>query len=126
MLVEGLVLGGLTFAGFAVTYSRLPAGVKVFIQKHPLLSDMAMVTFFYTVMGMSVTAHFAVAAMSVMTIMGLHVVRNKEQWQFLFDGIDRLKGMWDELMQKAKELNDAHMAKKEQIVIEEAEVVSVK
>lgn len=113
MLVEGLVLGGLTFAGAAVMYSRLPQGVKVFIQKHPLIADLSMITVFYTVMGMSVTAHFAVAAMSVMMIAGLHVVRNKEEWQFLFDKIDELKGYWDTIMQKCREMNAVHVQAKE-------------
>ena len=111
-MVEGIILGAMTFTGFAITYSRLPEGVRMFAARHPILTDVIMVTFFYGVMGMTITAHFAVAAMTGLTMFGLHMVRNKADFQFVWDFMDTVKGWVDGGMESLKKLNAATQAAK--------------
>lgn len=110
MLIEGIALGTMTFAGFSVTYSRLPEKVKLFAQKHPLLTDVIMVAFFYEIMGMTVIAHIACAAMTGLTMASLHMLQHKEDFEIVWDAIDYVKGWIRDGVDKLKELNSAYKA----------------
>lgn len=115
-MIDGIFLGMMTFVGFSVMYNRLPTGAQIFAQKHPLLTDVVCAVFFYQVMGMTITAHFAVAAMSMLTMAGLHVARHKEDFVFLYDAVDLMKRKASEIMsslkEKCVELNAANRAAK--------------
>ena len=91
MLLEGAVLGGITLSAFTITYNRLPEKVKGFIKNHPLITDTVCVVFFYKLMGATIIAHVAVATMSLGMQALLHIARNKEDYQLLFDIRDKAK-----------------------------------
>jgi hypothetical protein len=101
--MDGMFLGVMTFVGFSVIYSRLHPKVKIFAQNHPVFTDVVCAVFFYQVMGMTITAHFAVATMSMLSMAGLHIAKNKDDFAFLFDWIDRAKSKVNELLQQLKD-----------------------
>src|SRR4051812_18719296 len=103
MLFEGLFLGTMTTLGFCLMYGRLPPWMQNFATHYPLATEILLSCGFYAVMGMSVTAHFAVAAM-VLEVQGLlHIARNPEKFLFLKAAKDKaklaLKGLTDKIDQ---------------------------
>jgi len=110
MLLNGIFLGGITVAGLIVVYKRLPNGIQAIICRHPLLTDVICIYFFYSLMGMSLVAHVAVAFMTLTTQVLLHVERRKEDYQFLYDIVDTAKLRFREAMdgfrQSVKKFNN--------------------
>lgn len=113
-MIDGMFLGMMTWVGLAVVYKKLHPSVQQFAMNHPLFTDVVCAVLFYQVMGMTITAHFAVAAMSILTMAGMHVMKNKGDFMFLFDWVDRVKSKVSELVQglreKSVELNAAYKA----------------
>lgn len=113
-MLDGIFLGMMTAVGFAVVYKRLHPKIQVFMQTHPLITDVVCMVLFYQVMGMTITAHFACAAMSIITMAGLHIERHKEDFMFLYDALDVVKSkvstFMASLQSKAAEMNAAHKA----------------
>jgi hypothetical protein len=114
--MDGIFLGLMTGVGFAVIYKRLHPKVQVFMQMHPLLTDVVCMVLFYNIMGMTITSHFAVAAMSMMTMAGLHIERHKSDFQFLYDGYEtvrsKVSAFLESLKTQAAQMNAAHKAAK--------------
>ena len=113
MIVEGMLLGTITMTGFAFTYKKLPGRVKRFIVRHPLLTEVVMVVTFYEIMGMTVIAHVAAAVMTLQAMALLHIARNPDDFRFLDDVIDEGKAKMRAAMDKLKEINARHMARKQ-------------
>lgn len=115
-MFDGMFLGLMSFTGLAVVYNRLPGSVQLFAQKHPFLTDVVVAVFFYQVMGLTITAHFAVIMQSLMTTAALHVVKHKEDFIFLYDAVDLMKSKVRDFMgmlkTKSAELNAANRAAK--------------
>ncbi len=102
-MVEGIWLGCMTWVGLACVYKKLSPKIQLFAQNHPLLTDVVCAVFFYEFMGLTLTAHFSVAVMSMLTMAGLHVQRNKKDFEFLFDWFERAKSKVSELVQQLKD-----------------------
>ncbi len=115
-MVDGIFLGMMSFVGLSVVYNRLPGSVRMFAQKHPLLTDVVCAVFFYQVFGLTLTAHFAVVMQSLLTTASLHVVAHKEDFIFLYDVVDLMKSKVRDFMgmlkTKSAELNAANRAAK--------------
>lgn len=107
MLIDGVLLGTMTTFGFCLIYGKLPPWLKIRCMNHPLLVDIIVSCGFYAVMGMTLTAHFAVAAM-VLEVQGLlHIARNPEKFLFLQHAMDKarlsMKGLTDKIDQLNQE-----------------------
>jgi hypothetical protein len=115
-MFDGIFLGAMTAVGLAVVYKRLHPKVQIFMQNHPLITDVFCMVLFYQVMGMTITAHFACAAMSMISMAGLHIERHKEDFEFLYDAIDLVKSKiasaLEMIKSQCKELNAANKAAK--------------
>lgn len=103
MLIEGMLLGTMTTMGFCLLYGKLPPWLKQFIIAHPLMSEIVMSAGFYAIMGMTITAHFAVATM-VLEVQGLlHIAQHPEKFLFLNAAIAKarlsLKGVTNRIDQ---------------------------
>ncbi len=83
MFFDGIFLGTMTTLGFCLMYGKLPPWVQDFMKKHPLATELVLSVGFYMVMGMTLTAHFAVGAMVLQVQALLHVARNPEKFLFL-------------------------------------------
>jgi hypothetical protein len=112
MLIDGILLGTMTTFGFCLIYGKLPPWLKTWCMKHPLAVDIIISCGFYSVMGMTLTAHFAVAAM-VLEVQGLlHIARNPEKFLFLqhakMRAKEALKGLTDKVDQINEEYKRTH------------------
>ena len=113
MLISGFILGSITLGAFCLTYQKLPKGVKMFLVKHPLFTDVVMVVFFYTVMGFTVVAHVACATMALGAMFLLEIARNPSDYEFITDSLDRAKQSWKNALQKLKDINNEYKKEKE-------------
>jgi len=115
-MFDGMTLGLMSFVGMSVIYDRLPGKVKIFAQMHPLLTDCVLAVFFYEVFGLTITAHFAVIAQSLMVSAALHVAAHKEDFMFLYDAVDLVKSKVAQglgvLKEQCKSMNAANRAAK--------------
>ena len=103
MLIDGVLLGTMTTVGFCLIYGKLPPWLKTWAMKHPITTDIIISCGFYAVMGMTLTAHFAVAAMVIEVQALLHIARNPEKFLFLqaakMKARESLKGLLDKVDQ---------------------------
>jgi hypothetical protein len=95
---EGILLGVITLAGFVVLYKRLPKGIKVFLVRHPLLTDVTLAVVFYMLMGFSLTAHIACAAMTLGAMLLLEMEREPAKYQFFINLVDQAKTGYDKFL----------------------------
>lgn len=101
MLFEGAILGTMTTFCFCLLYGKLPPWIKEFMMNHPIATEIIISCGFYAIMGMTLTAHVAVAAM-VLEVQGLlHIARNPDKFLFLKAAKDKarmaLRGLTDKL-----------------------------
>lgn len=125
MLIDGILLGTMTTMGFCLIYGKLPPWLKVWCANHPIAVDVITAAGFYAVMGMTLTAHFAVAAMVLEVQALLHVARNPEKFLFLEHAKKQawvsLKGLTDKLDQINE--NYKRQAAVDAVPVVDAEVV---
>lgn len=112
MILDGIVLGLGTLGVGTLTYSKLPEGVKAWVVRHPLLVEVGMTVIFYEVMGMTLVAHVACATMIAGSIALMHMQRNKQDYQFLFDAVDEGKKKLNGALAKLRDMNKEHMERK--------------
>jgi hypothetical protein len=106
MLIDGVLLGTMTTLGFCLIYGKLPPWMQDWMANHPLLTDIIVSCGFYAVMGMTLTAHFAVATM-VLQVQGLlHIKRNPEKFLFLQAAKARARAALKGVEDKIDEMNE--------------------
>lgn len=106
MLIDGVLLGTFTTLGFCLIYGRLPPWLKSWCLKHPLAVDIICAAGFYSLMGMTLVAHFAVAAMVLEVQALLHIARNPEKFLFLQAAKERARESLKGLLGKVDEINE--------------------
>jgi hypothetical protein len=97
VILEGAILGGFSAAGFGLTYTRLPEPVKKFVTDHPLMTDIALTTATYHVLGGTLTALFAAGFMSILISLLLFVPRTSA---WLQETLTKLKEWFISLFHK--------------------------
>jgi hypothetical protein len=85
VVIEGVILGTLSAAGFGLTYTRLPKAAQDFVKNHPLLSDVALTAATYHLLGGTLTALMAAGMVSVFVSMLLFMPKARSRlitwWQ---------------------------------------------
>ena len=112
MLGDGLILGVFTLLGFSMIYKKLPKGVKVMITRHPLATDVLLAVVFYSVMGFTLVAHVAAATMTLGAMGMLYVAKNPQDFDFVYDTVDRMKATVKEGLSKLREMNQEYKQRK--------------
>jgi hypothetical protein len=80
-MIEGVVLGVLTWLGFFMTWFHMPSIIKLQTKKHPILSDLItgyLAFFFLTSISKSLTAVTAGIVTGLLTDLALHASRWSE------------------------------------------------
>lgn len=90
MISQAIALSLVTFGGFFIIYSKLPAKVKEFIKNHSLLTDITTLGAAYVLLGGTLTALFAAALVGLITSTALYIGNNKEDFQYLWDAKDMI------------------------------------
>lgn len=106
MLVEGAILGTMTTLGFILMYGKMPPWIQEFMKNHPVITEIVLVTGFYLLMGMSVTAHFAVGAMVLQVQAAMYVARNPDDFLFLKEAKNKAKQALSGILGKVKQINE--------------------
>jgi len=104
MLSTATALAILTTGGFVVVYSKLPRRMRKFIEKHSLATDVVALFLAYMLLGGTLTALTASAMVGLMISGLLHIQNNREDFEWLFDGIDFCKTGLASLGAKLKEM----------------------
>lgn len=78
MIVDALVLSGVTFAGAALIYEQLPLKAKLFLMEHKLLTRVICAVGTYTLLGGSVTALFAAGFLDLMVGVTLAILNDPQ------------------------------------------------
>lgn len=120
MLIDGVLLGTMTTFGFCLIFGKLPPWLKGWLANHPLATDIIVSCGFYAIMGMTLTAHFAVATM-VLEVQGmLHIWKNPEKFLFLqhakMKAKEALKGLTDRVDQINEEYKRTHTVEIHEVV----------
>ena len=90
-------------AGVLIIYSKLPRGIRKFLEGHSLMTDFIALIAIYLVLGGTLTALFAASIAGLMVSVALYVVNNKEKFSFLDNMFASLKELADS---SVKFLND--------------------
>jgi len=90
MIVDGLVLATLTGTGFYLVFRRLPKGIKKFLQKHYLITDVVACLLTYMLFGATITALFAAAFLGIIISILLTISHNPTAVAYLEAGVEKL------------------------------------
>jgi hypothetical protein len=113
MIGQALALAILTFVGFFIVFSKLPVKVQNWIHKHGLFTEIGTLLGAYVLLGGTLTALFASAIVGLMVSAGLYIHQNKNDFSYLFDLADWLKGAAKKGQAELKKYGEEYRLKKE-------------
>lgn len=111
MLIDGFILGTITFFGWAFAFSQMPKGVRDFFAQHNFLTDALVILGTYYTLGGTIVALFAAAFLGIFFESFTYVLRNPKEFDWLHDNIKMGK---DFLVDCQKKLRDANKEYREQ------------
>jgi len=112
MISTAFALALLTTGGFLIIYQKFPPGLKRFIQKHPLLSDMVALLLIYVLLGGTLTALIAASICGLFVSMLLHVANHKQDFLYLFDFYDIMTSIGRKVQGLLKRSGEAYRTRK--------------
>ena len=86
MLMNALILAGLSAVGLIFVFKKMPKNVQEFLLKHPLLTELLTFLATYATLGGSLTALFAGSIVSTVTTILLHVRDNPQDYEGIIAG----------------------------------------
>lgn len=101
MLINALVLAGISTVCYELAYSKLPPHMQRFLVKHALFTDFITFLITYVTLGGTLTALTAGALVSLFTSFLLHVANNQEKFQYLLAIRDWIHEKVDEFVIQA-------------------------
>jgi len=96
MLVDGLALAMLTGCAFIFLYYKLPARIRKWLQRHPLLTDAVACALTYILLGSTLTALFAAAWLGLFVSALLAVSKNEGASNAIQSIVNRATAAWTE------------------------------
>lgn len=112
MLLNGFILGLLTFIGWATVWHKLPVNVQEWTAKHSFLIDFITTVATYLALGSTLVALFAAAWVGLFFEAYMYVRRNPQDFDWLYDMIDRVKLYLRKLGQLIRQKNEEYKANK--------------
>ena len=111
ILLNGLVLGCLTFLGWATVFHKLPEPVKNFCAKHSFLVDLLTTLCTYAALGSTIVALLASAWVGLLFEVWMYIRRNKQDFTWLYDMISMIMSKLREVGQFLHEKNEEYQAR---------------
>lgn len=105
MIINGFILGGVTFVAWATVFHKMPNRVKDWCAKHSLLTDAFFTFATYLVLSDALVSLLAAAWVGIMFEGYMYILRNKEDFDWLYDGIDVAKDRLNNLKQYIRKIN---------------------
>lgn len=112
MMGNAVSLALLTAIGGYIVYKKLPPRARHLITKYHFLTDMFALIGVYTLFGGTVTALIAGGIVSIIVSALLYMANHPDDYQWLYDTLERVKLVLLQLQQKMQELNENYKAKK--------------
>ena len=112
MLIDGFILGTITFFGWAFAFSQMPKGVRDFFAQHNFLTDALVILGTYYTLGGTIVALFAAAFLGIFFESFTYILRNPEEFDWLHDSIKLVKEWLMDVQQKLRVANKEYRAKK--------------
>lgn len=103
MLLDAALLATLTGMSLILLYKKLPARVKQFLVKHPLLVDALAMCLTLGALGTSLTALMAGAMVDVVLGIAMYIAEHPDDFLYLYDAWNMLQTKMNEAK---KVLND--------------------
>ena len=123
MLLDGLTLGILTTLGVVFLYNKFPIGLRAFITRHSLASDILMAICTYWILGGTATALFAAAWVGIFISGLLYVNSHPADFEFLIGVKQAVISTLTKLRDYLQELNSAYLRRQQ--TVEEKQVASI-
>jgi multisubunit Na+/H+ antiporter MnhB subunit len=114
MLFNAGVLAIATTTGFYLIYSKLPRRLRRFLEKHSLLTDLIACILTYMFLGGTLVALLAAALVGIMISMLLHISNNPDDFMYIFDAIEVIKGFFNSISGNLNEYGKNYRAEKEE------------
>lgn len=112
MLMNGFILGAITFAAWATVFHKLPPKVKAWCAKYSLVTDAFFTFVTYLILSDALIALMAAAWVGLMFEGYMFILRNREDLDWLFDGLDRVKDSFESIKQSMIKKNEVYKASK--------------
>lgn len=97
MLVHGFLLGLITFLGWSIAFSQMPQAMQKFFARHNFITDSIVICSTYFTLGGQLISLFAAAFVGIFFEIYTYILRNEEEFEWLFemiqDGKQQLKDM---------------------------------
>ena len=91
LFTNAILLAMLTFVGGYMLWDKLPHGVRKWLQRQGLLTDVLLTYAGYLLLGGTATALMAAAIFDVMVATCIYVVAHPDDFRWLFELLDQAK-----------------------------------
>ena len=112
MLIDSFILACLISTSMIFLYKKLPRKVRRWLAKHPLLMDCLAMLLTLGALGTTVTALMAGAMVDVIIGVALYIHEHQEDFLFLFDAVENIKGKLNELKAALNAYNQQYKSNK--------------
>jgi hypothetical protein len=113
MLINGFILGGITFIGWAFAFSQMPPSVRAWFSRHNFITDAIVIFATYTVFGSQLISFFAAAWVGLFFESMTYIMRNEQDFDWMFDLIKSAKMQIHDLKNQLREMNKNYQTSKE-------------
>ena len=108
MLSNAVTLSLLTVVSGYIIFKKLPPKLQSAVLKFPAVTDIIALLGTYLLFGGTVTALIAGALTSVLVSALLHIALFPDDFEWLFDTLDKFKGLIEKLKSMLKEFNQSY------------------
>lgn len=112
MILNGLVLGMITFAGWATVFHKLPPHMKEWCARHSLVTDVFFTFVSYLILSDALVSLLACAWVGILFETYMFALRNRENLDWLFDSVDRIRDSFESFKESMRKRNEAYKAMK--------------
>lgn len=113
MLSNAVTLSLLTVVSGYIIFRKLPTKLQAAVMKWPAVTDIIALLGTYLLFGGTVTALIAGALTSVLVSALLHIALFPEDFEWLFDTLDKLKGLIEKSKELLKDFNNSYREMKD-------------
>lgn len=112
MFSTAVALSILTVGACIIIYIKLPRQVRRFLEKHSLMTDLICLIGTYYFLGGTITALLAAGIVGLMVSGLLEVANNKDQYLYLYDLRDFIRGKLTSTREALNQYGDNYKQKK--------------
>ncbi len=116
MILNGLILGLITFAGWATVFHKLPPQAKEWCARHSLITDAFFTFVTYLVLSDALVSLLACAWVGILFETYMFTLRNRNDLDWLFDSVDSIRDSFESFKQGMRDKNEDYKRNREQTI----------